>query len=211
MDYDEWAHTIDDDEWVTAMFADSPDDATHPHPQPFTVDDLMQRPDDGQRRELFDGSLLVSPAPQLFHQLVAMYLQAALLSAVPADYVPLDTANVRVDDQNFFIPDLVVARAEAVYADRLMLDPADVLLAVEIVSLSSRSHDRILKLEKYADAGIPYYWRVEPLEGPALYTYELVEDGKYRLGQAAPAGEKTELTKPFPIIVDPADWARRRS
>ncbi|WP_345400667.1 hypothetical protein [Nonomuraea salmonea] len=30
---------------------------------PFTVDDLLEIPDDGFRYELFNGSLLVSPAP----------------------------------------------------------------------------------------------------------------------------------------------------
>ncbi|MFC7588440.1 hypothetical protein ACFQYP_35580 [Nonomuraea antimicrobica] len=30
---------------------------------PFTVDDLLNFPDDGNRYELFNGSLLVSPSP----------------------------------------------------------------------------------------------------------------------------------------------------
>ena len=34
-----------------------------PHGRPFTVDDLEGMPDDGNRYELIDGILLVSPAP----------------------------------------------------------------------------------------------------------------------------------------------------
>ncbi len=34
-----------------------------PHGRPFTVDDLEGMPDDGNRYELIDGMLLVSPAP----------------------------------------------------------------------------------------------------------------------------------------------------
>lgn len=191
------------------MLADSPDDATDPR-NPFTVDDLMRLPDDGRRYELIDGSLLVSPAPIPIHQLIVKRLLVVLDQVVPSEYEALDTLNVKVDEENFFIPDLVVVRTESVYADKLMLDPAEVLLAAEIVSPSTRSRDRILKLAKYAEAGISYYWRVEPKEGPALYTYELGEDRSYRLCHAVQAGEKIELTRPFPVTLDPADWTRRR-
>ena len=39
-----------------------------PHGRPFTVDDLEGFPDDGNRYELIDGMLLVSPAPDWAHQ-----------------------------------------------------------------------------------------------------------------------------------------------
>lgn len=191
------------------MLADSPDDADHPH-APFTVDDLMRLPDDGLRYELFDGSLLVTPAPIPIHQLITKRLLRSLDDAVPAGYEPLDTVSVKIDDENFFIPDLVIVQADAVYTTKLMFSPADVLLAVEIVSHSTRKRDRLLKLEAYAEAGIRHYWRVEPGEGPALYTYDLGDDGTYHLAQDVSTGKQTALTTPFPITLDPADWTRRR-
>jgi len=39
-----------------------------PHGRPFTVDDLKGMPDDGNRYELIDGMLLVTPAPGWPHQ-----------------------------------------------------------------------------------------------------------------------------------------------
>ena len=39
-----------------------------PHGRPFTVDDLEGMPDDGNRYELIDGMLHVSPAPGWAHQ-----------------------------------------------------------------------------------------------------------------------------------------------
>lgn len=39
--------------------------------------------------------------------------------------------------------------------------PADVLLAVEVVSPDSVQRDRDVKPRKYAAAGIEHYWRVE--------------------------------------------------
>ncbi len=42
-----------------------------PHGRPFTVDDLEGMPDDGNRYELIDGMLHVSPRPVPRHQVVA--------------------------------------------------------------------------------------------------------------------------------------------
>jgi Uma2 family endonuclease len=39
-----------------------------PHGRPFTVDDLEGMPDDGNRYELIDGMLIVTPAPGWHHQ-----------------------------------------------------------------------------------------------------------------------------------------------
>jgi Uma2 family endonuclease len=46
-----------------------------------------------------------------------------------------------------------------------------VLLAVEVMSPSSVSNDRVSKPAQYAAAGIPHFWRLEP--GPVLCTYAL--------------------------------------
>jgi len=202
VDYDEHAPTVDEDERVTAMTAAD----NMPHRPPFTVDDLIGFPNDGVRYELFDGSLLVSPSPMPIHQIVAMHLQVILYQVTPEGLVAISTPNLKVDEENLFIPDFAVLRAKAASANNLMFRPADVLLAVEIVSHSTRKRDRILKLGAYAEAGIPHYWRVEPEEGPTLYAYDLDDGDTYRLAQVAPAGKETELTRPFPITVDPVTW-----
>lgn len=107
-------------------------DTRSPLPEsPFTVDALFDLPEDGNRYELLDGSLLVSPAPRFLHQLVVKRMLFALEDAAPSDFEPLDTANLRVGDEDFFIPDIVVPRAETVYDDGLMFRPSDVVLAVE--------------------------------------------------------------------------------
>jgi Uma2 family endonuclease len=48
------------------------------HGRPFTVDDLEAMPDDGNRYELIDGTLIVSPAPGLNHQTVVGNIFVAL-------------------------------------------------------------------------------------------------------------------------------------
>ena len=47
----------------------------------YTVDDLEHFPDDGNRYELLDGVLLVTPAPAASHQVVASRLQGRLIEA----------------------------------------------------------------------------------------------------------------------------------
>ncbi|HLU75591.1 MAG TPA: Uma2 family endonuclease [Nonomuraea sp.] len=171
---------------------------------PFTVDDLLKFPDDGNRYELFNGSLLVSPAPTPLHQRVIFRLQRVLDDASPPELEPLSTVNLRVSDKDFFIPDLVVVPMASTEQVELMFSPEHLLLAVEIVSPSTKARDRALKVEAYAAAGIPVYWRVELDEGPTLYVYELDGD-EYGPPTAYKAGTTADLAKPFPVSFDPAE------
>ena len=52
---------------------------------PWTVDDLDDFPDDGNRYELIDGTLLVSPAPNWAHQEMGGTLYVQLRAACPND------------------------------------------------------------------------------------------------------------------------------
>src|SRR5690606_42037541 len=63
---------------------------------PFTVDDLLKFPDDGNRYELFNGSLLVSPAPTPLHQRVIFRLRRVLDDASPPELEPLSTVNLQI-------------------------------------------------------------------------------------------------------------------
>src|SRR5687767_11207830 len=49
----------------------------------FTADDLDTLPDDGNRYELLDGQLLVTPSPRLRHQAVSLELAVLLRQALP--------------------------------------------------------------------------------------------------------------------------------
>jgi Uma2 family endonuclease len=49
----------------------------------YTTDDLRRFPRDGQRYELLNGFLLVTPAPGTAHQVVLSRLMAALLAYLP--------------------------------------------------------------------------------------------------------------------------------
>ncbi|MGI5270552.1 Uma2 family endonuclease [Nonomuraea sp. CA-218870] len=116
----------------------------------------------------------------------------------------MSTGNLRVGDKGFYIPDLVVVPMESTERTELMFSPQDVLLAVEIVSPTTKMRDRAFKTEAYAAVGIPSYWRVELDEGPVLYVYDLDGD-VYGPPAVHKAGTVADLAEPFPVSFDPAE------
>jgi len=134
-----------------------------PIPLPtFTVDMVRAFPADGQRYELVEGMLLVTPAPASDHQIVISRLMNALIT-----YVGVDG------------PAYVVSPGEIEVAPKLHLEP-DVLvfpsafrpgtkwtaisgwwLALEVLSPSSRHYDRDYKLEAYLRVGVAEVWMVD--------------------------------------------------
>lgn len=177
---------------------------------PFTVADLLRFPDDGNRYELFEGSLLVSPPPTPVHQLVVMRLVRFLEDAGGPDLAPVPRINLRVGKADFLVPDVAVVPSGLAAGTEAAFAPRDVVLAVEVVSPHTRRRDRVMKPSAYADARIPFYWRVEPAEGPAVYVHEL--DGEsYRLVRRCEAGQVATVTAPFRMSFDPAELARPRA
>jgi len=176
----------------------------------WTVDDLVHLPDDGLQYELLDGLLLVTPAPALLHQRVAARLHLLLGSRCPDEFevffAPVDW---RPDRNTSLQPDLLVVRSEDVEAQHLT---APLVLAVEVLSPSTRHKDQLLKRAKYEESGVQSYWIIDPAE-PSLHALELV-DGRYTTVIQARGDEVARLRRPFPVDVIPAalirPTARRR-
>jgi Uma2 family endonuclease len=166
--------------------------------------DLNLLPNDGNRYELIDGSLHVTPPTFYRHNKIGLRISRVLEDAAPADWGVVYEAGVRVPAGNL-IPDVVVLRPD--------FDPevtwhtaAELALVVEIESRSSRRDDRDVKPGLYAEAGIPAYWRVERhSEGPHLHAYELV-DGGYREVSWVRPGVTWRATSPYPVLLDPGTW-----
>ena len=181
------------------------------HHPPYTVEDLFGMPEDGNRYEVLEGALIVSPSPDTWHQFLGDQLQTALQAAAPPGVHALTAVTVRLgDDRTGLIPDVVVTTADLTRRPR-MLDPSELLAVVEIVSPSSGSRDRVLKPDRYAAFGIPCYWRVEldPFPGqdgaplPVVLVHERDGSG-YREVQRLVAGETGTATLPYPVRLDPA-------
>ena len=118
----------------------------------------------GERWELVDGEVLVTPSPHWVHQRIIGRLFVLLTSYVQSHALceaflsPLD---VKLEPGLVLQPDLLVVPTGA------LKRRADVvrhlLLAAEIVSPSSARHDRVRKRPHYQRNRVPEYWIVDDL------------------------------------------------
>ena len=87
-------------------------------------------------------------------------LFALLRAACPSDVrVMLAPTDYQPTDRRSLQPDLLVARRADVGDDPIS---APLLLAVEVLSPSTRSVDLLLKHGVYAESGVASYWVVDP-------------------------------------------------
>lgn len=172
-----------------------------PFGRPLTRADLEGLPDDGHRYELIDGSLIVSPGPALPHQDVVGNLHLLLRAACPPHLkVVLAPFAVALADDTEVQPDLLVAPRGQFTRKEL---PGPPLLAVEVLSPSTRRVDLLLKRDRLQSAGVASYWLVDPDE-PSLLALEL-RDGSYVEVAHVCGDEACELSAPFPVRIVPTE------
>ena len=129
--------------------------------------------------EFTDGCIEFLPMPTQRHQAISRFLFRALDSFVrdiggEAFYAPL---RLRIRDGKFREPDLLLVRDadDPRCRDDYWLG-AD--LVVEVVSPDNPDRDLVDKRRDYAEAGIPEYWIVNPLD--KTVTVLSLADGTYR-------------------------------
>ena len=139
------------------------------HPRPWSEEEFFTARDaapQGERWELVDGEVLVTPSPHWTHQRVVVRLTVALDAYVRQHALgevftaPLD---VKLQPGLVLQPDILVVpngvlRGHADVVDRL-------LLAVETLSPSSARHDRVTKRPAYQRNRVPEYWIVDERSG----------------------------------------------
>jgi Uma2 family endonuclease len=131
-------------------------------PRKLGYHDLLAMPDDGLRREILDGELHVTPSPSPQHQRVSKRLQRQLEAYFETRGVgevfqaPLDTI---LGPHDVVEPDLLIVADPSSISSRA-IEKAP-MLAVEILSPSTKRVDRGRKRERYAVGGIQHYWIVD--------------------------------------------------
>src|SRR5262249_10883026 len=127
----------------------------------YTVDEIESWPDDGNRYELLDGVLLVTPFPGPPHQLVAMRLSVTLARLIERwpDIHVVSPGAIKVPPHTELQPDVLVFRRPPGEArwDRI----SDHILAVEIQSPSTKRYDQDYKRPAYLALGVAEVWRVD--------------------------------------------------
>jgi len=132
-------------------------------PSGWTREMVLALPDDGNRYELFDGELLVTPAPGGLHQVALMRLYDAVAPFVRDHNLGTmlwSPADLRLGGEQLSQPDLFVLPFLPGDRNDWAAYP-DPILVVEVLSPSTARFDRIVKRRRFQRAGIPEYWIVD--------------------------------------------------
>jgi Uma2 family endonuclease len=130
----------------------------------WTREEVLALPDDGNRYELVDGELLVSPSPTRPHQRTVFRLARLVHEYVAAHRLGetlLSPADIRFHPGEILQPDVFVAPP---IAGRVGQDWDDVgvpLLVIEVLSPHTADFDRVKKGHRYQRSGVPTYWIVD--------------------------------------------------
>ena len=145
----------------------------------YTVDDLDALPD-GARMELIDGVLYDMGSPGIYHQAVIAEVFFQLKSALKESgggckvfMAPLDVRFSLDDMRSRPQPDLMIVCEKRKYINETgrILGAPDMIM--EVISPSSRSLDRVIKLNKYIMEGVREYWIVDPeFQEILVYSFE---------------------------------------
>jgi len=129
----------------------------------YSADQVRELPEDGNRYEVVDGELLVTPSPRPWHQIVTGRLFRALadyLDRHPVGHVIASPADISWSPLDLVQPDLFVVPLEAA---RTLNWAAmrHLLLVAEVLSPATARADRFTKRRLYQRSGVPLYWIVD--------------------------------------------------
>ena len=116
----------------------------------------------GERWELVDGEVLVTPSPHWAHQRIVVRLTVLLDAYVRTHALgevfssPLD---VKLEPGLVLQPDVLVVPASELRRRSDIV--RHLLLAIETVSPSSARHDRVTKRPRYQRNRVPEYWIID--------------------------------------------------
>ncbi len=141
-------------------------------------------PDDGNRYEILEGELQMTPSPKTKHQVVSRNLLVEIFLFLKKNKIgkvfgaPYD---VILSQDNVVEPDIIFIsndNLEIITEDNVQGSPD---LLIEILSPSSQDNDRNKKKVIYETYGVKEYWIVDPdLEVVDIY---ILKDGKFYLNQ----------------------------
>ncbi|MFA6130508.1 MAG: Uma2 family endonuclease [Candidatus Omnitrophota bacterium] len=127
----------------------------------WTRADLARLPDDGNRYEVLDGALLVTPQAAFEHQAVAARLTVALASYCEALELGVVVAPGAIPHgKSELQPDVQVVPGRPPRSAKWTSLPRPILV-VEVLSDSTSRRDLGIKRDAYLRWEIPEYWAVD--------------------------------------------------
>ena len=139
--------------------------------------------DDDKRYELIDGVIyLMSPAPTIEHQRIGRKILRQLDTFLDGKscevfHAPIDVCLSAAGDKDNTVvqPDLIVVCDKSKLDGKRCNGAPD--MVVEILSPSTSDRDRVLKFNKYLEAGVREYWIVDP--DSKTVSVHILKDGNY--------------------------------
>jgi Uma2 family endonuclease len=137
--------------------------------------------DDGQRYEVVNGVLYMTPAPNIAHQDAVLGFAHYLLTYIQFSglgKVIVAPCDVELAPKVVVQPDVLVmlnAHKERITKTHVVGAPD---IVVEVSSPGTATYDRHHKYDLYAHAGVQEYWLVDP--GAQVVEVLSLEDGKYQ-------------------------------
>jgi Uma2 family endonuclease len=134
------------------------------HSTEWTVEMVRALPHDGNRYEVIDGELFVTPPPSVWHQSAVGELLVLVLPYVRAHrlgHAFVAPADVVYGPRKMVQPDLFVAPHAEGSLPNSWEEFGRPRLAVEIISRSTALTDRREKRELYQRKGVPEYWVID--------------------------------------------------
>ncbi len=142
----------------------------------LTHEDLMAYPDDGMRRELIAGELIVTPAPSTAHQDVVSWLMGRLfLYRESWGGRPYTTpTSVYLSEGDVLQPDVLFVTEENLHRVEKTLVRGAPDLVIEVSSPSTRRVELAERRACYERFAVPEYWYVD-LDAAQIHVDTLVE------------------------------------
>lgn len=130
----------------------------------WTREEVLALPDDGNRYELIDGELLVSPSPRALHQRAVWALYDRVHPYVQANRLGrtgLAPSDLDLESGQSVQPDLFVAPLRHGREPIEWSEFGVPLLIAEVLSPSTAFHDRTTKRRRYQRSRVGEYWIVD--------------------------------------------------
>ena len=166
----------------------------------LTYDDFVLFPDDGKRHEIIDGEHVVTPSPNVRHQVLVGRLfydlehyfrahpQTGQVFAAPLD--------VLLSPYDIVEPDLLVVTGDqtGILTEKNVQGPP--ALVIEVLSKSTRKRDAQTKRRLFERTGVREYWLVDP-ELDAVQVFRPTLEGRLARAVELTAEDGDVLTTPL--------------
>ncbi|HYR84322.1 MAG TPA: Uma2 family endonuclease [Terriglobia bacterium] len=157
----------------------------------FTVHDYHRMVDAGilsedDRVELIRGEILAMSPIGPRHSAAVLRANQALVRIVGDRAIVGVQGSVRLDEYDEPQPDLYLLRPKDDFYASGHAGPSDIFLIIEVAD-SSLEYDRTIKLDLYAETGVPEYW-ISDLRNDCLIAHSHLHENSYRTTQQFPRG-----------------------